>query len=466
MTPDRSTRVHHHRSGIALVAALITLAMVLALGTGAIFLAQSSLGLASNQRAHLMAKSAAEIGMESALVSLRTTYATANAIPATLTLPASPAAGLAFQLVEYTPLPASPPYTRARVIVMGTSGGTARYQTEAVFSAEPSTRRTFPVGLVSENVVQVNGNMNTIVNAAVHGNRGYSLDGNGVYEACDEGTGRCSALAPADFPVTAAVGMSSYECKASKPEYGGFCTSSTSPALGRRVAPVVVGTPAYETLRDELFGTPGTRARTPPCTVTTTSLGSSYTAGSVVCVTASTVTVSSSRSYSGVTIIVYGNLAVNNDLTLTSSKLLATGTVLNKSNLRLNSSDFFSNGAMTLEGNIFASGPTTIASGSSITIKGNIEHTYAGNSVGLLVMSKGDFRLEGNMEKNGVAGALVHAAVWAGGTAHVTGNLALRGGIASVGRLTGEGNAKVDGRATFDNANLPADRELRTATRR
>jgi hypothetical protein len=48
----------------------------------------------------------------------------------------------------------------------------------------------------------------------------------------------------------------------------------------------------------------------------------------------------------------------------------------------------------------------------------------------------------------------------------VSGNVALRGGIASVGKLTVTGNATVDGRASLINSDLPSDSQLAVQSRR
>jgi hypothetical protein len=115
---------------------------------------------------------------------------------------------------------------------------------------------------------------------------------------------------------------------------------------------------------------------------------------------------------------------------------------------------------------VFSSGSSTLASGDTLTVKGNVEHTNPGSDVGLLMMSVGAFSVPGNMEKGGGGGQLLHGLVWSGGTADVSGNVALRGGIASVGKLTVTGNATVDGRASLINSDLPSDSQLAVQSRR
>jgi hypothetical protein len=457
--------------GIALITGLIIMVVVLAFGVGSIHLSQSSLGLAGSQRAHLVAKNNAEVGMDAAFVALRAAYV-AGALPAPGTFTVLPTvfgqSSITYQLLEYTPLPIAGPYDRARVRVRGTAGPTARFETEAIISIVPGELPEFRVGYVSENVVQANGNINAFTNADVHGNLGFSLDGNGTFKKCEETSPTaCDTLSGTAIPVTASEGA--IECKASKPEYAGFCLNSTTVNPDKLTDPVVVGTPPYEQLREMHFGTPGTTAAIPPCTLTTESLATSYTAGTVVCVTGtSELKISSDRTYSDITIVVYGNrnTLVEGNLTLTRSGILTLGTLHNKGNLRLNDSQFFSDKDMTIEGNLRSSGSSTVASGNDILVKGNIEHFNAGNEVGLLLASKRNFRVEGNLEKNGIGGAILNAAVWAGGTATVTGNVSLLGGISSVGRLYVAGNSNVDGRAVFDLDLAPQNASVHYASRR
>ena len=456
--------------GIALITSIIILALVAAAGLGAVFLGVASLRLAESQRTHMIAKSNAEVAMEIAYIQLNQAYQATGSFPAddtTFTLATSPSAAITYQAnaVQYQVLGAG---DEARIVLLGTGPRDARYQTEAVFALESASTPDFPVGFVSESVVTIDGNVGyddiDLTNAQIHGNLGFSLDGDGAYQSCS-GSGAdevCVTLSGDDIPVTAATGQGSYTCYSSdNPE---FCNSGT-PTDAHLTDPVIIGTPPYEAIRDAALGAdPGTVYTSPPCDVSATSLASTYAAGTTVCLT-NNYTLSSSRTYTDVNIIVYGNLTIDNDLTLNGANVLATGNFINYANIDLNTSRIFSNTYLHNYGNIFSTGSSTIASGGDIVVEGNIEHNDPGEDVGLLIASVGDFYAPGNMEK-GSDGTMLHGYVWSGGTATVNGNVKLRGGIGAVGDLTISGNATADGRAVAINIDLPNDATVAYVSRR
>jgi formylmethanofuran dehydrogenase subunit C len=450
--------------GIALISALVIMGVVLAFGVGAIFLAQSSLGLAGSQRAHLIAKNNANVGMEVAYAALKVAHGGGTTLPATLTMPTSPNAAITYQLVSYTPLQANAPRTQAQIVVLGTAPNGARFQTESMFEISTGTASTFAVGLVSERVVQVNGNIENLVNAQIHGNTGFSLgDTRANYQECDV-NGTCLTLSRDDWPVTASPGATTCSVTST---YSGFCSGSV-PVESRLVPPITVGQPPYDAVRSSVFSR--------PCSHNVSSISSvatSYTAGSVVCVAAGGDM--DSRSYTGVTFIVTGSVTVKGTTTLTDSNILTTGDLLLEGNVTLTRSRLFADGYVWVKGNVYSSGSSTIASGSTLSstskwdgnairIEGNVIQNDTGTNVGLLMMAKGGIYKKGNLE--GGSSSLLHAMVWAGDIAKIEGNVNLRGGINSFGRLEATGSVRLDGRADLNNVDLPTDRRVRTASRR
>jgi hypothetical protein len=450
--------------GIALISALVMMGVVLAFGVGAIFLAQSSLGLAGSQRAHLIAKNNANVGMEVAYAALKVAHGGGTTLPATLAMPTSPNAAITYQLVSYTPLQANAPRTQARIVVLGTAPNGARFQTESMFEIAAGSSSSFAVGLVSENVVRVNGNIETLVNAQIHGNGGFHLgDTRANYQECDD-SGTCLTLSRGDWPVTASPGATTCIVTSA---YSGFCSNGV-PVPERMAPPVTVGPPPYDAVRSSVA--------TRTCTHTVGSSGSlatSYPNGSVVCVSGGRTL--DSQTYTGVTFIFTGAVTVKGTTRLTDSNILTTGSLLLEGDVYLTRSRLLADGYVWVKGNVYASGSSTIASGSTlnstttwdgnaIRIEGNIMQSDTGTNVGLLMMAKGGIYKKGNLE--GGNASLLHAMVWAGNSATIEGNVNLRGGINSVGQLYATGSVRLDGRADLTNADLPTDSRVQTASRR
>lgn len=164
--------------------------------------------------------------------------------------------------------------------------------------------------------------------------------------------------------------------------------------------------------------------------------------------------------------LIYNGATSDTNLTLTNTKMFVLGDVYNKGNLPFNNSRLYSDSRVLLEGNMFSSGSSTVVSNTTFTVERNIEHTDPATSVGLLIISKGNIVAKENLEKGGGSNAILHASTWSGGKATADGNVAIRGGISSVGNLTLPNNATVDGRVDFINDDLPKVEEVTALSRR
>ena len=462
------------QDGIALIATLLIMAAIMALGVGTLFLSTMNLKIAENSRTHAVARYNAEAGMEAALAQLKidykavtpnqfkdSTYSASN--PTGFRLPSSSSdTTVTYQLFTYTPYPTTgTPKTQARVVIIGTGPNNARYQTEALFGTSSSSGSSsstpgnpnFPPGIVGEGVTTIKGN-HKVYNARIHGNKGFALDGNGEgYYNCTE-NGVCTSLTGPDIPVSAArkeaTDTYTYTCKSNN----NLCDSSTQPKSFYLKDRVMIAAPPYVARRNAVFGTTSTTTTTETslsgCTHTVSSLGSSYPAGSKVCVTRD-VTLSNNRTYSNINIIVKGKLTIEANVTFNNTNVLSTNDLLIKGNATMNTSRLFSDKNVTLEGNVPYTGASTIAAGRNMNIKGNIEHS-ATNDIGMALIAVGNFTAEGNIE--GRQTELVNVAAWVGGTATVKGNTKIRGGVAAKGNILIEGNVAVDGRGTFINGDL------------
>ncbi len=462
------------QDGIALIATLLIMVAIMALGVGTMFLSTMNLKIAENSRTQAVAHYNAEAGMEAAIVRLKKDYeaATPKQFPAAgaFVLPTSPdASTVTYQSVSYTPYTTAGSRTQARVVIVGTGPNNARYQTEALFAStsnvntDPNTPpdpNSFPRGLVSEGRVTAKGD-HELINARIHGNRGFDLNGNGKgYTQC---TGAnldvCTELSGTSIPISAGrkeIGDTyNYYCDAK----GDLCDSETRVKSAYLKDKVNIGAPPYVARRNLIFKTtsllPATESSPQSCTRTVTALPTTYTAGETICVSGN-VNITNDRIYSNVNIIIKGTLTIAANVNLYNTNILSTGAMMIEGNATMNTSRLFSDTDVVVNGNVPYTGSSTIAAGRDMTLKGNIEHTDTSSTdIGMGLMSGRNFRAEGNMKGAGSKSQrLVNVAVWAGGTADVSGASAIRGGISSVGNLSVNGASDIDGRGNFTNTDL------------
>lgn len=176
------------QDGIALIATLLIMAAIMALGVGTMFLSTMNLKIAENSRTHAVARYNAEAGLEAAVVKLKQDYTTNRKFPDTLTLPSSPSSDVTYQLGTngYQVYLAG---TQARVVVVGTGPNSARYQTEALMTVGNSVNPAFLIGLTSEGGIRITGGGSSeFINAGVHSNTEVSLTGydESKFRKCDD----------------------------------------------------------------------------------------------------------------------------------------------------------------------------------------------------------------------------------------------------------------------------------------
>ena len=481
------------QDGIALIATLLIMAAIMALGVGTLFLANMNLRIAENSRTHAVARYNAEAGLEAALVKLKKDYeaSTPKQFPTTLTMPSSPDSAVTYQNAGYTPYTTAGLRTQARVIIVGTGPNSARYQTEALLGAAAPTSSTPPswTGLVSENVVDANGGP-TLTDAQLHGNGGYTIAGNTTFQTCKGA--KCEEFKVSDSPVTAAPGMSSYECKSNggKSElcFGGKPAKYSDKPVsigdinqkyldlrnGTEASPSKFGVRSTDTLTSSaaLTGctynlsatttTKGKKTETTPA-----QLATNYPSGSTVCVNGDA-NVPSGATYSDVKIIVKGSAAINGAATFNNANLLSMNVLdLGGDITMANGSRLFGDSEVNFSGSIAYSGTATIASGGKTKFdsKEGIYNTQS-NEVGLAMISVGDFEGKSGL-KNKSNDGFLNAAIQVGGTADINGGAKVRGGISSKGRLTIKGHSEIYGDAVLTNTDLSsADLTVAALSRR
>jgi hypothetical protein len=166
--------------GIALIASLLIMASIMALGLGSMFLTQMNLQIAENTRSNAIAKSNADAGIEVALIQIAILYENnAKTFPATV--PASSLSILAGQ--SYRPEGGDAWYTwydaeQARITIEGFTANNGSYIAEALLTAVAQLNPAFRVGLVSEASVRITGGGSALfINSGVHSNDGVTLTG-------------------------------------------------------------------------------------------------------------------------------------------------------------------------------------------------------------------------------------------------------------------------------------------------
>lgn len=164
--------------GIALIASLLIMAAIMALGLGSMFLAQMNLKIAENTRSNAVARYHAEAGLDTAVALLKRRYEVYNAFPTTFTLPVT--AGQTYEMLAGTEGYRYDNPSQVRVRVRGSTPNNARYVTEALITTSTTLNPAFTKGLTSQGNIRVTGGGSAeFVNAGIHGNTGVSLPGFG-----------------------------------------------------------------------------------------------------------------------------------------------------------------------------------------------------------------------------------------------------------------------------------------------
>ncbi len=475
------------QDGIALIATLLIMAAIMALGVGTLFMSNMNLRISENSRTHALARYNAEAGLDAAIIHLTKESKATKQFPTTtdFKLPTSPdPTAITYSLVSYTPY--GTPRTRARVVIRGTGPNQSAYVTEALMESVSNPGETdpsFPVGLVSEDYVSVNGGP-TMKDAPLHGNRGYAISSSVTFqEGCDPNGSNCTATSSNDRPVSAAKNPKSppepawtYTCTASGQDSNTLCPGGTPWKYKDKPVSLRDAGISYNRIRNgdattvSKFGVNSANTLTSTtavsgCTITlsfaasvTGTLLSSYPSGAKVCVTGN-VDIPSGANYSDITIVVKGDVRVNNGTTSSPARFnnvnfLSMGTVTQTTPISMTGSRLFADGGVTVNSSIAYTGMSTIASGTNLTIgsQGGAIFNTQGTDVGMAMMAVGDLSAQG---LKGAGSDYANVAIWAGGKASLNGGAKLRGGIGSGGLLEIKGNNEVFGSATFVNSDLP-----------
>lgn len=506
------------QDGIALIASLLIMAAIMALGVGTLFLSTMNLKIAENSRTHAAARYNAEAGLEVAVLKLKQDYkaTTPNQFPDTLTLPTSPDSTVTYQAVgsgsTYTAYSTGGLRTQARVVILGTGPNNARYQTEAFLSstsvAGASSAGRYGRGLVAEGFLNINGRA-TYTDALLHGNKGFTVNGQGTFQTCLERNafGECirfQAIADSDLPITAAQGENATcnfssnlaVCSGGRPQKLVAKETVSVDYLDRRgdVIGKALKLERYrdanmQNVRDEtqayLYATPSITdtERTKPSTTSQIKISGALTSAPYT--TGCTKTFNSGVSYnstaevaaagfaSGSVICVAGGVTFPNGTNLTGVTVIADGPIQFNGNsaVTLDKTTLISRtGAVNINSNELTLKSATVFSNSDLNLNGQQtvyegDTTLASNgSINVNGSSKVTRDLQGNIS---IGLALIaqrdiningssdwYATSVAGGNLTYNGSATLYGGVSAKGNITINGNFDVDSGLPISNSNL------------
>lgn len=472
------------QDGVALIATLLIMAAIMALGVGTLFLSTMNLKIAENSRTHAVARYNAEAGMEIAFVKLKREYETATPtkqFPNTgsFTLPGSPDTAVTYQPIstqagesQYAAYTTGGQRNQARIVVIGTGPNNARYQTEALVVV--SATKTEFHGIETEGVVDVSSGTSIYTDAGVHGNAGVNLGNNNFYTCLNrDASGSCTStqeLHGSDIPVSTSNNST---CLVKGENYT---------ACERDHEPITVN-PDYLAKRDRAIQASNVQNAVPPRTGTSSSANGIYcdkiinatnpvtldsldlTPGKVICAEGNGNITVPTASLSGVTIIADGNVGFggNTNVSLADNTTLISknGTVSLGSKSSVMNSHIFSQGSVDYNGqqNTFG-GVSTIATAGNINIGGSSSiATDSNNNKGIgIAMIAG-----GNVDVNG--SSQWFAGIVAGGAVNANGGPTLYGAIQAKGTISIKGGIDIDSGLGVLNDNL-AKIEANFASRR
>ena len=259
---DRSsTSTQGARSGIAIVATLVTLVLVVGLGLSSMFLAQMNIRTTENVRSQAIAQNAAETGVDVVRLALQEAYRTNGAWPSSFAAPAL--TGVLYEIVAGSYQIAD---DRVELEVRGFGPNDAVHTMQVNFAItidtvdggppeEPESVR----GIVAEGNVDFPGSEGiapTLRDVRIHGNKGVGLGG-GVYQTCaverNEEDGSCPGnnwttvtyanSSDSSFPVSTTTGSN---CVAPGGGTGGKGKGAGGTQLPCRIAPEQTVTVGYD----------------------------------------------------------------------------------------------------------------------------------------------------------------------------------------------------------------------------
>jgi hypothetical protein len=440
--------------GVAIVASIIIMVVILALGAGSIFLTQNNLKTAENVRSNAVARSNAESGLDAGYILLKTYYDTNRILPTQ---------AFSFNNDTYTVS-----YNGSGgMTATGKSSSGAEYKSEAVFTVKAGTPSIPPElikGLTSEGLVRVNGGASLYVDAGVHGNTGFRLGGD--FRVCDErdSIGTCTSfeeatLADADLPVS--LSNASGQCRVRN--------NDCNPRNYLKPA-ITIGV-NYLSRRNRAADLNGDGTFNATNYLTSADCAGSLPAPSGNTMTSRVICSNTNVSFSNailknVSIITSGNITLSGVCNLENVTLISLNGTVSMGSCISTKVHIFSQNTMEFSGSNRSplgwtwNGENTIATASNITVNGSNRHDNIISPVfedgqvmiGLAVIAEGSIIFNGSNTNRDYYAAFV-----SGGTFTQNGRSKFFGSIASKGTLLFNGNLEIDSGLGHDNRDLLSD---------
>lgn len=445
--------------GVALIATLLVMVVIVTLGVGSLSLAMLDSKIAENVRANASAEASAEAGLSAAIIVLGKQYqgSSEKKFPTTLTIPQiNGSAAFAARDVVYTPDADRTGYT---LMVKGRTVSGGLHQSEVLvvsttgLGSTPSTS-IGPLGKggVAEGTITINGSNTRYIDAGLHGALGYTLNGydKSQFKKClsrNTTTSVCQSYASLLTPaLTATRDKSGYTCNPS---------GDSSACIANKPAQLVSAPPTivvdYDKKRDAAMGSCTNSYSGSPINAAAFVSLAALGQRAVVCVAAG-VNFPGGTNLAGVTVIANGDINLNgNNLPIVLNKTVlisrSGGININSNDLTIQDSQLFSQNSLNFNGSSTKYlGDTTLASKGSINVNGSssASQTLDGKrTIGLGLIAEGDITLNGNSDW--------YASLIAGGNVNYNGSATLYGSVATKRGFTANGGLTLDASSEISN---------------
>jgi hypothetical protein len=294
--------------------------------------------------------------------------------------------------------------------------------------------------LASEGRVRVNGGASVYLDAGVHGNAGFDLDGG--FEECTERNEDGICLTRTPLVGTPPVSLS---------DPTGVCVlpDGDCPAVADFLADPIAVTPDYLGRRNAAADLNASGAfDTGDCAGSVSA--SNVMTGAVVC---SNGNVNLSNALlEDVVIIADGDITLTGSAQLTNTTLISLNGTVRIASGTMEGTSIYSQGGLTFSGNTANyvwNGSNTIATAGSITFNGSNQNSNQVNpvtqadgskAIGLVLIASADITFNGRNNQSDR-----YYAVWiSGGTFTQNGRSEVYGSVSSVGNITFNGNFFID----------------------
>lgn len=461
-----------NNQGIAIVAAIVVMVVIMALGAGSMFLTQNNLKTAENVRSNTTAKSNAESGLDAAYVLLNDYYLEhqSEGFPGDFTFQDTDTYTLTYE--QYSD-------ERVRIESTGISASGAEYKSEAIFAIELGDSSIPPElirGLVSEGEVRVNGGASLYVDAGVHGNSGFWLGGN--FQVCQsrDSNGLCVAFDPAtladeDLPVSTSSSTGTCRVRNRSCNPANYMAS----AVDIGVNYLYRRNRAADLNGDDSFDTTNYRTSA-DCTGALSAPSGNTMASRVIC--SNTAVNFNNARLTDVTIITTGAINLTGTCILNNVTLISLTNSITMGSCTSTNVRIFSQNSLTFSGSNNNArswtwnGENTIATAGNITFNGSNRHDNTVNpiynedgsvAIGLALIAGGSMTFNGsNTSRN------YYATFVSGGSFTQNGTSRFFGSIASETNLRFNGNLEIDSGLGYQNRDLEseADPYLAASSRR